>query len=297
MAGTLAATFSDFNEVFNETLREADEILGFSLSELIQKGPPEDLRLTENTQPALLTVSTAMSRWMTKNNIAADVCLGHSLGEYSALVHAGAIKFKDALKIVHLRGKLMSEALPAGEGSMAALIGANPESAAEICEAISGNGRILEPSVYNSSGQIVISGHMDAIDEAVKRAKEFNIRIVSKLDVSGPFHCSLLTSAGKKLKPALEEIEIKSPNIEVISNTTALPEKTPEEILSNLVAQVSKPVLWAGSLRYVDDHYDDIEFVEVGSGKVLCGIMRKVLPDAKCTTLETLEKLELLQPE
>ncbi len=288
MGFSLASKSPDFEAIFLETLREADATLGFALSEIIRNGPSEKLKQTEITQPALLSVSTAMGRWLKSKGTSAAAVLGHSLGEYSALVHSDAISFSQAIKIVHLRGQLMQSAVPRGEGGMAALLGANPELAQKICESISSSlpGCVLETSAFNAPGQIVLSGSMKAIDSVVARAKELGARGAIKLEVSGPFHCSLLKNAGKKLGEALGSIDITEPKCEVIANTTALPVKTSSQILKVLEEQVYRAVRWEDSLRYVAQKLGIKEFIEVGSGKVLSGLVKKTLPDAMCTTLD-----------
>ena len=294
MGFSLASRFPEFEVIFSETLREADATLNFPISNIIKEGPAEKLKETDITQPALLIVSTAVGRWLKSKGVSAAAALGHSLGEYSALVHAEAISFKDALKLVHLRGKLMQTAVPSGQGGMAALIGATPEAAQKLCEALGKSaGKVLEPSAYNSPGQVVVSGHIEAIDEAVKRAKEFSVRMATKLEVSGPFHCSLLKRAGEELGIALNNTSISAPSIPVISNTTALPEKTADEIRDNLTRQVFQAVRWEESLRYISKQGIN-SFLEVGSGKVLTGLLKKNLPEAECTPIETIENLNAL---
>ena len=289
MGYALTEKFSDYKEIFDNTLGEADEILGLSLSEIIKNGPAEKLKETEVTQPALLTVSTAMGRWLNSIGLKSSMTLGHSLGEYSALVHAGAIEFSDALKIVQLRGRLMQNAVPKGEGGMAALVGAQKETAEKLCKTVSEKtGEVLEVSLINSPAQIVISGSTKAIDEAVNKAREFRVRRIVKLEVSGPFHCSLLKSAGERLRSALDDIQIKAPTIPVISNVTGKPESSPEEIRDNLVRQVYQTVLWNDCVQYASNQGIDA-YMEVGSGSVLTGILKKILPDSACTALDTLE--------
>ena len=290
----LAKRFSDYDLILSETFREADAALGFSLSSIIKEGPAEKLKQTELTQPALLTVSTAMGRWLKSRGIVAQAMLGHSLGEYSALVHAEVLAFKDAIRLVHLRGELMQSAIPAGEGGMAALISATPESAVALCARIeAATGQVLEVSAYNAPGQIVISGHSTAIDQAILLGKEFGIRSAIKLQVSGPFHCRLLQGAGEKLKIALDQIEFYETAIPVIANTTALAQKAPTEIRGNLVDQVSKAVRFEESIRSIAEEFRACPFIEVGSGKVLTGLIKKILPEAECQPLESLETFSL----
>lgn len=294
MGYSLAARFPDFEIILKETLREADASIGFSLSHLLESGPAEKLKETEITQPALLAVSTAMGRWLKSKGKTCAFATGHSLGEYSALVHAEAIRFTDAMKLVHLRGKLMQSTVPLGEGGMVALIGATPEAAAKLCDAVqSETKKVLEPSVFNSPGQVVASGHSIAIDRAVARAKEFGVRMATKLEVSGPFHCSLLKPAGTELRKTLDTIEIQRPFVPVISNVTAKEEWTQTEIRENLEKQVSEAVRWEECIRFVSNQGVK-DFVEVGSGKVLTGIIKKISPELNCVPLDTIESLEAI---
>ncbi len=290
MGFSIAAKYPDFEVILNEILREADAALGFSLSSIIQNGPAEKLKETEVTQPALLTVSTAIDRWLKKRGFKATVALGHSLGEYSALVHAGAVSFHEAVKLVQLRGQLMASAVPSGQGSMAALIGATRESASALCAAAKKlTGEVLEPSAFNCPGQVVISGTVKAVDTAIPMVKEFGIRAATKLEVSGPFHCSLLKGAGEKLGEALAKIEITSPSTPVVANTTAEVEDQPAKIRQNLIDQVSRAVRWQESIEKAAQKFGVKKFIEVGSGKVLSGLIRKIIPDSECVAIETIE--------
>jgi [acyl-carrier-protein] S-malonyltransferase len=293
MGTSLAARFSDFETVYKSYLQRADDALGFSLSKLIEKGPDTQLRLTEYTQPALLTLSSAMHEWVYQNEVKAEMGLGHSLGEYSALVASDAIDFESAVKLVHLRGQLMTQAVPAGVGGMAALIGASREEAETICKDFSNDNEVVEPSVVNSSGQIVVSGHVSAIEKLASKGKDLGIRKVQQLEVSGPFHCSLLKEAADQLNKAIAEVEIKKPRFTILSNATALPQYADVEIRENLTKQMYQPVLWEDCVRYAGDQGFET-FVEVGPSKVLTGLIRKILPDAKCTPLDSIQKIELL---
>ncbi len=291
----LATRFSDFESIFLETLREADASIGFPLSQILREGPAEKLKETDITQPALLTVSTAMSRWLKSKGITPHVALGHSLGEFSALVFSEALSFSQAVKLVHLRGRLMQEAVPSGVGGMAALLGATPEIAQNLCEKVKESlpGKVLEPSAYNCPGQVVLSGHIVAIDCAVARAKELGARAATKLEVSGPFHCSLLKNAGAELGKALSEIDITAPQTQVIANTTADIEHAASDIRKNLEDQVSQAVRWEESVKRALS-LGVTRFVEVGSGKVLTGLLKKICPETPCESLDTIEDLKLL---
>ncbi len=266
----------DFMPFLTDYLRRADAQLGFSLSSIIQQGPAEELKKTEITQPALLTISSAFGAYWKAKSLSAHRCLGHSLGEYSALVYAEALRFEDAILIVHLRGKFMSEAVAHGLGGMAALMGASPEEAQRLCEKARGAEWVLEPSVFNSPGQIVISGHSAAIEAAEKLAPEFpSLRKITRLEVSGPFHCSLLEPAGQRLRSELGRITIQPPKIPVIFNVSAQTETQPEKIIDLLVTQVSKPVLWEASVRAARKEGCS-DFREIGSGRVLSGLWKRI---------------------
>lgn len=293
MGFALADRFPDFHEIYERKLKEAGSALGFELSKLMKEGPAEELKKTEFTQPALLTLSSAMGEWLDSEGIKGQLALGHSLGEYSALVYAGSLEFKTAVKLVHTRGQLMNEAVPEGIGGMAALVGAGMDDAKKLCKETSSDKALIEPSVHNSAGQIVISGHKEALDQAAEKASNFGVRKVVPLEVSGPFHCSLLKEAGEKLRRELQKANIKAPRIPVIFNATAAIAIEPDQIIENLVEQVSSTVLWADSIRQAGDE-QVTEFVEIGSGKVLTGLIKKILPDAKCTPLDSIQKLELL---
>jgi [acyl-carrier-protein] S-malonyltransferase len=293
MGMELANRFPDFQEIYESHLKIADDTLGFSLSQVIKSGPESELKKTEVTQPALLTTSTAMGEWLRAHKIEATLALGHSLGEYSALVYAQSLSFQEALKLVSKRGRFMQEALPHGEGGMAALIGASEEEAQALCESESKDGFILEVSVFNCAGQIVISGHRQALDAAESRASGFGVRKFVRLDVGGPFHCSLLRSAGDKLSEVLATSKLQSPKIPIVFNVDARAHQDTSSIAKNLTEQVYRPVLWADSIRWAgEEGYED--FIEVGSGRVLAGLIRKILPEARCTSLDHLQKLEIL---
>jgi [acyl-carrier-protein] S-malonyltransferase len=280
MGYSLIEQFPEFEIILNETLREADACIGFSLSSIIREGPAEKLKETEITQPALLAVSTAVSRWLKASGKMGQAALGHSLGEYSALVHAESLRFQDAIRLVYLRGQLMQSAVPSGQGGMLALIGADEAKAQKLCDAItSETGKILEISVLNNPGQVVVSGQAEAMEAALPRLKEFGIRMGAKLEVSGPFHCSLLREAGRKLRVALNETEVMLPQIPVYSNVTGQVHTSVESIRELLERQVFECVRFENCVRsaFADGA---THFTEVGHGQVLQGIVKKVHSDA-----------------
>jgi len=256
-----------------EIFERADEALGFSISELCFEGPEEELMKTENTQPAILTVSVALTKVLQNRGINAEVTAGLSLGEYSSLVLAEALDFEDAVRLVKNRGKYMQEVVPQGVGTMAAILGLENEVVEEICR-ISSQVGIVEPANYNCPGQLVISGEVKAVEKAVELAKEKGAKRAVVLAVSAPFHCSMLKKAGELLKKDLEKIEIKELKVPVISNVTAN-YVTKEEVKDLLIKQVSHPVLWEQSVkRMIEDGVDT--FVEIGPGKTLTGFVKKI---------------------
>lgn len=265
----------------------ASSVLGFDIQKICFEGPEEKLQLTEISQPAILTTSMAILSALNKKP---DIVAGHSLGEYSALVCAGAITFKDAVKIVNLRGKFMQEAVPVGKGAMAAVLGLDREKLAECLKNASSIG-VVEAANFNSPGQIVISGETEAVNEASKLLKEAGAKRVIPLAVSAPFHSSLMKSAADKLRIELDKIEIKDADIPVISNVTALPVTKGSEIKELLVKQVTSSVLWEDSITRMESMGIG-NFVEIGNGKVLSGLIKKISAHAKIYNVEGLTSLK-----
>lgn len=277
--------------VVAETFQKADEVLGFPLSKLCFEGPMEELTRTENTQPALVTAGVAVFRLLKEEGITPDACAGHSLGEYAALTAAGAMKFEDAIRTVRLRGRLMEEAVPSGKGGMAAVLGLDAAQVETVCGEVDG---VVEPAAYNSPGQVVVAGEIDALKRFCERAKEASARRAQMLNVSGPFHSSLLEDAGKKLAEWLEDIDIKPPQVPVYANVTGKKVTTPEEIRKNLAAQVSTPVLWEQSVREMTaDGFET--FIECGPGKVLSGLIRRIHRKATIYSVGTFESFEAVR--
>jgi [acyl-carrier-protein] S-malonyltransferase len=253
-------------------LDQANEILGFDLKKLCFEGPQEELKKTEITQPAILTVSVAAYELLKSRNVAApSVVAGHSLGEYSALVAASALTFQDAVKTVHLRGKFMQEAVPLGEGAMSAIIGLENNKVKEICEK-TGN---VWPANFNSPGQVVISGKKESVKTAGEELKTAGAKRVIPLAVSAPFHCPLMQPAADRLKIELDKVEIKDANIPVLANVTADYVLNGQEIRDLLIKQVTSPVLWEESVKKMINASSKF-FVEVGPGKVLAGLIKKI---------------------
>ncbi|HLT58774.1 MAG TPA: ACP S-malonyltransferase [Limnochordales bacterium] len=265
--------------VARDVFHQADEALDFPLSRLCFEGPEEELRLTYNTQPALLTVSVAALRVLAEHGIVPDLAAGHSLGEYSALVAAGALDFAEAVRLVRLRGQLMNEAVPAGTGTMGAIIGLEAPAVEELCRRVQAG--VVEPATYNSPGQIVVAGEVAAVQECLELAREAGARRVQLLNVSGPFHCRLLEPAGRRLAEALASVDIRDPEIPVIANVSAEPVTTADAVRTALIEQVSRPVLWEQTVRRLAAMGAGW-MVEVGAGRVLCGLAKRIAPELEC---------------
>lgn len=253
----------------------ADQKLGFSLSQLIFNGPQDTLTLTTNAQPALLTASYVFYQGLDSAGIKPDFTAGHSLGEYSALVASGALSFEDAVYTVRKRGEFMEEAVPNGQGAMAAILGMEREALSGVTEEISSTGKPVQLANINCPGQIVISGSAEGVLAACELAREKGAKRAIPLEVSGPFHSSLMQPAATCLEKTLDEVAFKEAAIPVISNVTAEPIQTPEEIKQKLLEQLYSPVLWEDSVRTLLSLGVDT-FVEVGPGKVLSGLIKKI---------------------
>lgn len=281
--------FENFS-VAKRIFEEADDTLHFSVSDLCFKGPEEALKLTENTQPAVLTTSVAALKVLqTEGGIAPQFAAGHSLGEYSALVASEALAFSQAVKIVHLRGKFMQEAVPVGEGAMAAVLGMDREQVEKLCEEIS-SGEVLAPANFNSPGQIVIAGHTRAVERAVERVKQDGKKALL-LPVSAPFHCSLMKPAGERLEKALEEVSVSDLKIPVVTNVEAEANTSKDTVKRLLVAQVSSPVRWEESMRKMIGRGIE-QVVEIGPGKVLSGLMKRIESRIETKNVEDLKTLK-----
>jgi [acyl-carrier-protein] S-malonyltransferase len=269
---------------------EADDALGFPLSEMCFDGTDADLALTANTQPAILTTSIAAFRSMKSENFPSpNYVAGHSLGEYSALVAAGALDFSDAVKIVRKRGTYMQEAVPFGVGAMAAILGL-PVETVEIACADARDGEVCSPANINSPAQIVIAGSAGAVDRAIELLKERGAKRAIKLNVSAPFHCDLMLPAQDKLAADLAEINFRDLQYPIVENITAEANTSAERVRTALTEQVSSPVLWAQTIENLIN--EGVEtFVEVGAGKVLSGLVRQINRDVRCLNVETTESL------
>ncbi|HSM77011.1 MAG TPA: ACP S-malonyltransferase [Bryobacteraceae bacterium] len=288
MGRSLAEKFPAARAVFDE----ADETLGFPLSELCFHGPDEQLKLTENTQPALLTVSTAAFRVLQGEGIQPDFVAGHSLGEYSALVAAGALDFSDALKLVRKRGRYMQEAVPPGEGAMAALLKL-PAGRLDAVLEEAAQGEIVSAANLNSPDQIVIAGHAAAVQRAIDLAKAAGARKAVLLPVSAPFHCALMKPAQQRLAVDLEAASFRDLACPLVNNWQARPVRTADEARQGLFEQVPNPVRWTESMQYLAGQGIG-QFVEVGAGGVLTGLLRNLDPALKCVRFGEAEDLEKL---
>lgn len=253
----------------------ADEVLGFSLSKLAFEGPDEQLRQTANTQPALLAASIAMLETYKEQQVKPDFVAGHSLGEYSALVAAEVISFDDALRLVRARGQFMEHAVPGGQGAMAAVLGAERDALQALCVDITAMTGLVELANVNCPGQIVVSGSAQGVAAIVERGKEAGAKRVIPLDVSGPFHSSLMQPAADSLAEELAKVEFHAARVPVIANVHASPVTAGEELRELLVKQVVSPVLWEDTIKYLIGEGVDT-FVEIGSGTVLAGLIKKI---------------------
>jgi [acyl-carrier-protein] S-malonyltransferase len=270
MGKELAERYPAARAVFDE----ADKALGFSISRMCFEGSEEDLKLTANTQPAILTCSVAAYRVVAEKGITPDFVAGHSLGEYSALVAAGALKFSDAVQIVRKRGTYMQEAVPAGEGAMAAVMGLSPAVVMDACKRAA-EGKVCSPANLNSPEQTVISGHADAVKRAVEIASQLGAKRAVILPVSAPFHCALMMPAQQKLEKVLRTTQFSTLRVPLVTNVDADTETSGDEARDALIRQVTMPVRWEESVRELIDEGVNT-FVEVGPGRVLSGLLRQI---------------------
>ncbi|MCP3777371.1 MULTISPECIES: ACP S-malonyltransferase [unclassified Paenibacillus] len=272
-----------------EVFRQADERLGFALSALIFEGPDTALKQTSNTQPALLTASIALyEAFKEKMGVHPDYVAGHSLGEYSALVASGVLAFEDAVEIVRTRGEFMEQAIPDGQGGMAAVLGADREALAALCRDITESGQLVELANINCPGQIVVSGTKEGVAAVAERVKEAGGKRAITLEVSGPFHSSLMKEAATKLSGKLGAVNFSKAQIPVVANVTAKPVREGSEIRQLLVDQVYSPVLWEDSVTWLLEQGVDT-FVEFGPGSVLTGLVKKIDKTVKLYNISSLE--------
>ncbi|PZD93291.1 [acyl-carrier-protein] S-malonyltransferase [Paenibacillus sambharensis] len=274
------------SEAGRSLFRRADEALGFKLSDIIFDGPEAELKQTANTQPALLTVSLALLE-LIKERVRPDYVAGHSLGEYSALAAAGVLSFEDAVRIVRARGEFMESAVPGGQGAMAAVLGADREQLAALCQAVSGEAGAVELANVNCPGQIVVSGTAAGVAAIVERGKEAGAKRVIPLEVSGPFHSSLMKPAADQLQQVLEQADLKDSTVPVVANVTARPVQSASDIRGLLTEQVVSPVLWEDTIVWLIEQGVD-EFVEIGPGTVLAGLIKKTDKSVRVRSVNSL---------
>ncbi len=289
--------WENFDEV-KALYEEASEALGYDVKDLSFNGPLEELNKTSHTQPCLLTASIAAYRVLSSNGIAPYLMAGHSLGEYSAIVAAGVVPFKEAVILTEKRGMFMQEAVPEGKGLMAAILGLDRQKVDDICLSVESG--YVSPANYNSPGQIVIAGEKKAVEDAMKLAKNAGAKRALALSVSAPSHCTLMVEASNRLAELLNTIEIRDPEVPIINNADAVILTTAERIKASLIKQLNSPLLWEDSIRnMVETGIDTI--IEVGPGKVLTGLIKRIEPSVKLLNVEdtvslkkTLEELKAI---
>ncbi|MBN2467850.1 MAG: ACP S-malonyltransferase [Deltaproteobacteria bacterium] len=293
MGKSLYDHFSQVREVF----AEADEALGYKLSSLCFEGPEAELNLTANTQPAILMVSVAAYRVLSAAiNIEPAVLAGHSLGEYSALVAVGAFDLVDAVKAVQKRGQYMQEAVPEGQGGMVAVLGLERDKVEEICQKATSDGEIASPANFNCPGQLVISGQIPALKRAITLAQEMGARKAIMLPVSAPFHCPLMIPAGERLRHYLGSVPVKPLAYPIVTNVEAKENQEVSRVKDLLVEQVTHTVLWEDSVHCMIERGVDT-FVEIGPGKVLSGLVKRISKSATVLNLEDIRTLDALEKQ
>ncbi|MGI8611076.1 MAG: ACP S-malonyltransferase [Sphingomicrobium sp.] len=295
----MGAALSEASRAARDVFEQVDEALGQNLARLMRDGPDDELRLTENAQPAIMANSIAVFAALTQEGgvklaKAAQFVAGHSLGEYSALCAAGSFDLATTAKLLKLRGRAMQAAVPVGQGAMAALLGADVELALRIAEAAA-KGEVCAVANDNDPGQVVISGHRSAIDRAIEMAKEMGAKRAVPLPVSAPFHCPLMQPAAEAMRDALSYVVVERPAVPVYANVTAAPETDPDNIRALLVDQVTGMVRWRESVAAMAEAGVD-EFVELG-GKVLGPMVKRTAPDVEVRSVVTIEDLEALAKE
>jgi [acyl-carrier-protein] S-malonyltransferase len=286
MGKALAGAFP----ICRETFAEADDALGAPLSRVIFEGPDAELTLTANTQPAILTMSVAVQRLLASRGVEPSIVAGDSLGEYSAHVAAGTFTFADAVRIVRNRGRYMQEAVPVGEGSMAAILGLDAALVAQACEEAS-QGEVVSPANLNAPGQVVIAGTVSAVARAGERARALGARRVIPLAVSAPFHCALMKPAAERLAPELRALRVQAPRVPVVANVDAEPKRDARGAIDALIQQVASPVRWEDVVKRLASE-GVRAYVEVGPGTVLTGLAKKIDRGARFASIEDESGLE-----
>ena len=289
----MGKALADAFPLCRRTFEEADAALGDLISRMCFEGPAEQLTLTENTQPAILTVSVAAGRLLASRGFTPSFVAGHSLGEYSAHVAAGTMSFADALRIVRRRGRYMQEAVPVGAGAMAAILGLDVERVAQAC-AEAAQGEVVSPANMNAPGQVVIAGARDAVARAGERARQLGAKRVVPLPVSAPFHCALMKPAEERLAPELRALAVADPRVPVVANVDAEPKRDGASAIEALVRQVSMPVRWEASVRRLASE-GVRAYVELGPGSVLSGLVRKIHRGATVVNVESPDGLAAVE--
>jgi [acyl-carrier-protein] S-malonyltransferase len=289
--------YNNFQAV-KKIFSEADEAVNYKISKIILEGPENELKLTQNTQPAILLVSYAIFSVL-KNEFDFNIekvkyFAGHSLGEYSALLCANSLNFKDALNLLFERGKSMQEAIPVGQGGMLAVLGTKAEDISNFILQLKSKG-VCEIANDNAEGQIIVSGNIETIEE-LKNILRVNKKKSILLPVSAPFHCSLMNSAAIKMKKKIDNINFRKPDYEVISNVTSLPTNKPEDIKNLLVQQIYSKVRWRESILYMDSKKIN-DFIEIGPGKVLTGLVKRILPNSNSFSINSIDDIKNLNNE
>jgi len=289
--------YNNFSTV-KDLFAEADEILKFKISKIILEGPESDLRLTQNTQPSILLVSysifTVLKNEFNFNLEKVKYFAGHSLGEYSALLCAGSLSFQDSLYLLFERGKSMQEAVPIGEGGMLAILGSDIVEINNYMHEVQSKG-ICEVANDNAHGQIIISGNIETIEELKNILKKNKKKCIS-LPVSAPFHCSLMNPAAIKMKAKIDVVKFKKPDFDIISNVTALPVGSPEDIKKTLVQQIYSKVRWRESIVFMGEKKVQ-EFIEIGPGKVLTGLVKRIIPNSNSFSINTIDDIKSMKNE
>lgn len=285
--------FLSDNLIAKSIFQEANKALGFDLTKLMWEGPEDELKQTQNAQPAILTVEVAIGRILQERGFKPAIMAGHSLGEYSCLVLSGAMTFEDAVRAVNKRGIYMQQAVPLGKGTMAAVLGLDDDSIVEtVCKEISAQGFLVEPANYNCPGQLVISGSIEGVEKASVMLKEKGAKRCLPLQVSAPFHCSMLKPAGLNLGKDLEKISFKNPSVPYIANVDVETVTQGDQILNRLVEQVWSPVRWTQTMKKLFKDYPEVQPIEVGPGKTIAGLIKKVSESAQTWTTDNAENLE-----
>ena len=280
----MAKEFSENFDESKEVFENASSVLGYDLLQLCMHGPVEKLNLTENTQPAILAASIAILRPLERRGLAATAAAGHSLGEYTAITAAGGFELRDAVALVQKRGRYMQEAVPAGAGLMAAILGMERQDVEKTCHEAAKNG-IVAPANYNSPGQIVIAGEKKAVEKAMELARAAGAKKVIPLSVSVPSHCIMMKQAGERLEQELIKVTISDLNNPIVNNADAKFIRTAAELRTSLIKQISSPLFWEDSIKnMVSDGYNT--FIEIGPGKVLSGLVKRIAKDAKVLNVE-----------